>query len=112
MIHVQNAVATLKLYSILDTYMTQKYESLSFCEVLDEIDDTERLLLSLSVRLRVVSFLLKYFNSLDTLSALALGMGMAAVCPATLFGDDGRLSGDHLSLIPLTKFFIFSIALL
>lgn len=35
------------------TYMTQKYESLSFCEAFDEFDDIDMLLHSLSVRLRV-----------------------------------------------------------
>lgn len=88
--------------------MTQKYESLSFCELLDEIDDTDRLLLSLSVLLRVVSFLLKYLISLEprSVTAFALGIGMLdEVCSATLLR---RVSAP---VIPLTKFFIFSILL-
>lgn len=84
------------------TYMTQKYESLSFWEPVDAIDDRDALLLSLSVRFRVASTAPKCLILLELRSNCPSTLGMATL---------GVWPFRWLSfpVIPFTKFRMFSI---
>lgn len=106
---------------VKSTYITQKYESLSFWEPLDDIDDRDALLLSLSVRFRVVKYLLPLKLCSVCLSTLGTSLGMDTLVDDDV-DDDGNDDADdnddwavrlllRLSapVIPFTKFLnIFS----
>lgn len=93
--------ASLESGLIIDTYITQKYGSLSFCvcvvDVPDDTDDIDALLLSLSVRFRGISTAPKCFI------LLLSTRGIACVFRPSLF------CWLSWPVIPFTKFRMFSI---
>lgn len=86
-------ISNTKIF-VKSTYITQKYESLSFCEPFDDIDDRDVLLLSLSVRFRVVKYLLPLKLCSVCLSTLGTSLGMDTVADDD-DDDDGNDDDDE-----------------